>query len=326
MDLVIYHNACTDGFCAAYIAHKRWPDAAFMPRNYGMEPPYTEVEGKDVLVVDFSWRSSLENCELARRAKSFRILDHHKSAAETLAGLPFAKFDMNRSGAGLAWDELFGSGNEFDDNDGLLSLPRPWYVNYVEDRDLWRWALPGSRAVNAFIGALRFDFDMWDTILNRVTVEQASEYGRWINLQIEKYVEQGLKHAQHGGLFYIDPSGYVHSYSVAIVNGTYENGSELCEALDHLPGIDIGMIWWERADGKIQFSMSSHNNPDIDLSKIARTRGGGGHQTKAGFELNVHEGRTLIDSILGRKTEFGDEDRVFQAPPIISLDKNVFRA
>lgn len=325
MDLVIYHNACTDGFCAAYIAHKCWPDAEFMPRNYGRDLPLEEVTGKDVLVVDFSWRTREDNEKLASVAKSFRILDHHKSASETLAGFPFATFDVNRSGAGITWDELFGKEEIMSGCAGLIcpGQPRPWYVRYVEDRDLWRWILPETRAVNAFIGACRFDFDVWDRTIGMVTVDEAARYGRWINLQIEKYVEQGLKHAQTGELFYIDASGYVTPYSVAIVNGTYENGSELCDALDHLPGIDIGMIWWERADGKIQFSMSSHNS-NADLSRIARARGGGGHRTKAGFELNVAEGRNLIDSILGRP--FAEKDRVFQAPPIISLDKNVFRA
>lgn len=324
MDLIIYHNGCTDGFCAAYIAHKRWPGATFMPRNYGMEPPYEEVAGKDVLVVDFSWRTKEENENLAHAAKSFRILDHHKSAAETLADLPFATFDMNRSGAGLAWDYLFGE--DAHEMIGSLNVPaqsRPWYVNYVEDRDLWRRALPNSRAVNAFISAVQFDFDAWDASICRATVEQAIKYGGWINLQIEKYVVQAVKQAQYGQLFYINPSGYVSQYRVALVNATYENGSEICDALDHLPGFDIGMIWWERADGKIQFSMSSHNS-DADMSKIARTRGGGGHRTKGGFELNIAEARNLIDSILGRP--FAEKDRVFQAPPIISLDKNVFRA
>jgi hypothetical protein len=323
MDLVIYHNACTDGFCAAYIAHKRWPNATFMPRNYGMEPPYAEVEGKDVLVVDFSWRTSLENCELARRAKSFRILDHHKTAAESLAGLPFATFDMNRSGAGLAWDELFGKEETINGGITVPGLSRPWFVDYIEDRDIWRWALPNSRTVNAFIGVVQFDFDAWDAMIGRATVEQAIKYGGWINLEIEKYVTQAVKQAQFGQLFYIDPSGYVSRYNVALVNAAYEHGSEVCEALDHLPSIDIGMIWFERTDGKIQFSMSSHNS-DADMSKIARTRGGGGHRTKGGFELNIVEGRNLIDSILGRS--FAEKDRVFQAPPIISLDKNVFRA
>ena len=141
MDLIVYHRSCPDGFCAAFIAHKRYPEAKLLARDHGLEPPYAEVKGKDVLVVDFSWRTREQNIEMASCTRSFRILDHHKTAQETLQGLDFVTFDMNRSGAGLAWDYLFGkdSINALMDYQGL---PRPWWVNYVEDRDLWRKQLP----------------------------------------------------------------------------------------------------------------------------------------------------------------------------------------
>lgn len=173
MDLVIYHNNCADGFCAAYVARQKYPNATFLPLDYNVEPPYGPVEGKNVLVLDFSWPTRELNEALAVRAKSFRILDHHKSAQETLAGLPFATFDMNRSGAGLAWDYLFGKNSPDDGQtvrdfgDGVICencsrLPRPWFVNYAEDYDLWKFELPESRAVNAFMQSFPFDFITWD--------------------------------------------------------------------------------------------------------------------------------------------------------------------
>ena len=36
---VIYHAGCFDGFCAAWLAHKVYPDAEFFPTHYGEEPP-----------------------------------------------------------------------------------------------------------------------------------------------------------------------------------------------------------------------------------------------------------------------------------------------
>ena len=74
---------------------------------------------------------------LAARAGSTRVLDHHATAAEDLAGLPFVTIDLDRSGAVLAW-EHFHPGR-----------PVPLLLRYVQDRDLWRWALPRSREVNA---------------------------------------------------------------------------------------------------------------------------------------------------------------------------------
>src|SRR5579863_378480 len=106
MDLIIFHANCPDGFAAAYAAKLKYPDAVLLPRDHGLEPPYKEVTGKDVLVVDFSWRTREQNDRLASLAKSFKILDHHKTAQDVLVGAPYVVFDMGRSGAGLTWDYL----------------------------------------------------------------------------------------------------------------------------------------------------------------------------------------------------------------------------
>lgn len=320
MDLVIYHDSCSDGFCAAFVAHEKWPNATFLAQDYGLLPPYSQVEGKDVLVVDFSWHSREENEKLAGLAKSFRILDHHKSQAEVLAGLPFATFDLDRSGAGLAWDYLFGK--DAHEKIGELNVPprpRPWWVDYTEDRDLWRFKLPNSKVINAYLGAIEHDFTSWDVAVNYVRLGRAYELGLGAQMEIQRHVREGIKQAQYGMLFFIDESGYVHEYKVAVANTVNTNFSEIGGALADLPDVDVAMGWFERYDGKIQFGLRAHKGADV--SKLARIKGGGGHKATAGFELNIADGRVLIDSILGRP--FAQKDRVFQAPPIISLDKNV---
>lgn len=330
MDLIIYHNGCPDGFCAAYVASKRWPEAAVLGRDHGLEPPYAEVDGKDVLVVDFSWRTREQNEKLAHLAKSFRILDHHKSAQEVLAGLPFATFDMNRSGAGLAWDYIFGV------DKGKLGLEplatdaipgtwraaciegervRPWYVDYVEDRDLWRnngqGTLPNSKAVNAYLMTQPFIFGAWDDNVRGINATTAALLGAGALRQVEHYVREGVKQAQNGKLFFLDEKGYVHEYKVAIVNALYLMISDLCGELADIPGVDVAIGWFERHDGIMQFSLRAHG--DVDVSKLAQAKNGGGHAKAAGFQLSVEEGRLLVDSILGRKIG-AEEDRVFTAP------------
>ena len=58
------------------------------------------------------------------------------------------------------------------------------------------------------------------------------------------------------------------------------------------------MGWFERGDGKIQFSLRS--NGDIDVSAIAKIYNGGGHKNAAGFQMTLAEGRKFIDFILTR--------------------------
>ena len=153
MDIIYSHNACPDGFVAAMIAKRRYPEAEVIFLDHGAD--HTEnlkkTAGKDVLMLDFSLRTREENDALAMITKSFRILDHHKTAEAVLASAPYAVFDMKRSGAGLAWDYLFGG-------------KRPWVVDFVEDRDLWNWKLPNSKEICAFLGTLEFTQEVWDTL------------------------------------------------------------------------------------------------------------------------------------------------------------------
>jgi uncharacterized protein len=318
MDLVIYHNNCADGFCAAYVARQRYPEATFMPLDHGLEPPYAAVEGKDVLVLDFSWPSR-STCEtLARYAKSFRILDHHKTAQGTLAGLPFATFDMKRSGAGLAWDYLFGK--DAHEKIGEIFVPpspRPWFVNYAEDYDLWKFELPESRAVNAYIQSFPFEFTVWDRNIAGDFVDRAAAHGATCLRQAAKLIAEGVRQAQFGKLFFLDEKGYVHEYGVAVVSALYTNCGEIGEALAERPDVDVAMIWFERYDGQMRFAVRSKHTGNVDVSQIAKAKLGGGHKTAAGFTLSISEGRTLIDSILGRTVD--KEDRVFQFVP----NKNV---
>jgi uncharacterized protein len=291
VDLIIYHKSCPDGFCAAFVAKKRYPEAALLARDHGLEPPYEEVKGKDVLVVDFSWRTREQNIEMANLAKSFLILDHHKTAQATLEGLPFAIFDMDRSGAGLAWDFLLGE-QKLDWHpkkpETQTTLPRPWYVNYVEDRDLWRKQLPNTDEVNGYIMTLPYTLEAWAT-LDMISLNRAAEIGQGALAHVKHYVREALPHAQKGTF---------GGYPALIINALYLNISEVAgELAKQCDGIGIG--YFERGDGLMQFSLRSRN--DVDVSAIAKGYGGGGHKNSAGFQVPVPVGRNLVDAIIGRK-------------------------
>lgn len=304
MDLILYHNNCPDGFCAALVAKYRYPDAELVGMNHGNPPPFELVTGKDVIVVDFSWRTRGDNIKLAMLAKSFHIYDHHKTAIEQLDGLDFVTFDLKRSGAGIAWDYLIGMHN--------VGLTRPWYVNYVEDRDLWRHQLPNTKEINAYIMTLPFTHEAW-SILDFMTPDEAATRGAGALDHVNHYVREVVDHKQYGT--YVDPiihsdNGqvtYQRAYTLAIVNAPYLNISEVGNVLatDYA---DIGVGWFERGDGRVQFSLRS--NGDIDVSRIAVRFGGGGHKNAAGFQLSVEQSRDFLDTVLGRKPQ--SERELFQ--------------
>lgn len=291
MDQIIFHNNCPDGFTAGYVAKLKYPEAELVPRDHGTPIDVETYRGKDIICVDCNLRG--KNDEVAAIAKSFHVYDHHKSETEII-GKPYATFDLNRSGAGLAWDYLFPKGTEtkqfFCGLEDVTVNERPWYVNYVEDRDLWRFKLPNSRAINEYIMTFPYTIEDW-TRMTQMNVHTAATAGEAIQLQIDKYVREAVKQAQHGSL---NLNG--KRYSVAVVNVPYLNTSEVGEALAY--GSDIGLGWFERSDGMIQFSARSRG--DVDVSEVAKQFNGGGHAHAAGFQLSVIRGRNLIDAILGR--------------------------
>lgn len=259
--LIIYHANCPDGFCSAWVATKKYPGAELFAANYGESPPMLQASGRDVVIVDFSYpRGPLESLHAV--AKDLKVFDHHKTAEAALAGLPYCKFDMNRSGAGLTWDELFPG------------VTRPWVVDYVEDRDLWRFKLMESRAVNAFISSYPKTIDAWDG-LDQVELSSAMRAGAAIVRYQDQLIETMMERA---GMTAI--GGYV----VPCTNATALWSDVANELLHRHLDAPFAAAYYVRPDGTRVFSLRSDSGR-VDVSEIAKKYGGGGHRNAAGFQL-----------------------------------------
>lgn len=301
MDLILYHNACPDGWAAAYICKKKYPEAKLVPLNHGLTPQQmdelvNQCYDKDVIMVDYSLRTRLDNDTLNQAAKSFRILDHHKTAQAVLDGAPYATFDMKRSGAGLAWDYLFGEDSP-DFNAGQKMIDpfkdfRPWWVNYTEDQDLWNWKLENSQEINAYLMTMPRTVESWDAITKHDTMETAYDSGVGVRRYIEYYTRSVVAEAQEGVLVF-DGKNYITAVLNIPYAGVSEAGNALCKS-----GYPVSMLWFERGDGITQFSLRGDGS--VDVSAIAKSFGGGGHNNAAGFQLSLAEGRALVDKVLGR--------------------------
>jgi uncharacterized protein len=298
MDLIFFHANCTDGWTAAYVASKRYPEAKLIPIGYAENPPYGEVEDKDVIVVDFSWEREV-SIRLSLLAKSFHIYEHHKTAKERLEGLDFVTFDINRSGAGLAWDYLFGVDSQWKRLGSIDSVDptqtkapfsaRPWFVDYVEDNDLWRFKKIDSEEIGLFLQTLPKVAEVWDR-LALTDLKKAAQAGTALKLGIDYYVSEMVQKARHGK---------IDNYTVALVNASSTHTSQLGAELSKTS--DVAIIYAEDENGIVHFSLRSQEDGDVDVSEIAkRYPNGGGHKHSAGFELKYEYARLVIDSILGQ--------------------------
>ena len=284
----------------------KWPAAELMPLNHGLndaqlDEVFCAAFEKDVIMVDYSLRTRELNDQMDRVAKSFRILDHHKTAQAALDGADYATFDMKRSGAGLAWDYLFGKDRADKlsyEGHKVAYVPRPWWVDYTEDQDLWNWALPNSHEVNAYLMVQPRTMDSWRGMLaflnidKEDSIKQVTKLGKGVRQYIEYYTRSVVAEKQEGVLTFEG-----RNYRTAVLNipyaGVSEAGNALCKE-----GYEIGLAWFERGDGITQFSLRSEG--DVDVSAIAKYYGGGGHMHAAGFQLSLVKGRQLVDLILGR--------------------------
>lgn len=269
-DVVAYHSNCPDGFCAAYIVARKYPEVTLVPVTYGQSVDDELFRDKRVIVVDFSW-SREETIRLHNLSKLMQILDHHQTAELALKDLAYCTFDMTRSGAQLAWDYIHPT------------TDRPWYVEYVADRDLWRWALPDSKIVNAFIMALPHTIQAW-SVLDTMTFGDALLLGRGACMHVDHYIEKVCAQAYPG----------VHrGLKLSIVNAPYLNISDVANRLCE-QGADVGVGWFVRGDGLMQFGLRSLG--DLDVSLIAKSYGGGGHRNASGFQVPFAEGLTILAS------------------------------
>lgn len=306
--ICIYHGNCADGFTAAWAAWKRFGDEWDYHAGIYQNPP-PDVTGRDVVFVDFSFKRDVVEA-MRKRANSILILDHHKSAAEDLAyrggnfGIDITEytgqltwqrhmenvtqdmfegvhdsvyclFDMERSGAGIAWD-FFHPGDT-----------RPRLVNYVEDRDLWRFALPDSREINAYIFSNEYTFARWNEIAYMLEAEfqTCASNGAAIERKHHKDVAELVAATRREMI--------IGGHWVPVANLPYtltsDAGNLMCAPYQspNLQGESVtppfAACYWDTPEGRV-FSLRSRDD-GADVSEIAKQYGGGGHRNASGFRL-----------------------------------------
>lgn len=262
-DLCIYHGGCPDGFTAAWVVHERLPDRdiEFWPGRYGDPPP--RRPGADVLIVDFSYPKDvlLGMCEWAN---SVQVLDHHASAERDLADAYHAKlhvqFDMKRSGAMIVWDH-FNPGDT-----------PPDIVSFVQDRDLWRHAIPNTEEYIANLKSHPYTFDAWTGVANTPLAECLAA-GAAI-LRSNRAVTQRIIET-------CTRSMVIAGYEVKVVNCPYDFGSDAAGTLAE--GEPFAAYYLDRGDAR-QFGLRSADD-GMDVSLVAAEYDGGGHPHAAGFTV-----------------------------------------
>ena len=274
-DKVLYHKGCNDGFCAAWLHWRNISIAdrkkvEYIPVQYDEETP-GNLGGCKVLILDFSYKHK-EMVRMRFYTERLQVIDHHKSAQEELKGLDeFCIFDMEKSGAKLYWDTMVGEGN----------VPANWLVEYTQDRDLWQWKLPYSREISAALASHPFHFEVWNRLYGYGPDAMIAEGSAILRYQ------QGLIDAKVNNVSFVEIGGYV----VPCVNTTTLTSEIAGTIAEEMPEYPFAAGFFILNNGNVRYSLRMRDDAEeayaLDLSKIARRYGGGGHPQAAGFTLQT---------------------------------------
>jgi hypothetical protein len=266
----------------------------FHPGVYQDAPP--DVAGRDVILVDFSYKRPVLDA-MAQAARSIVIVDHHKSAQEDLApftvelcgsarfvwadvpgviadlvelGRPpiVAHFDMERSGAGMAWD-------------CFVDAPRLPLIDHIEDRDLWRFKLPKTREIAAALFSYPYDFELWDGLMQPARLATLAIEGEAIERKHHQDIANTLPVVRREMML----GGRKVPVANLPLTLTSDAGHALCaspyDGTNDLP--PFAACYWDTPEGRV-FSLRSMDG-GADVSAIAKQYGGGGHARAAGFRM-----------------------------------------
>jgi len=183
--LVIIHDTDADGICAAWCINKGFKDeydsVLLIPQRAGVNTiPVGLLPTDSVYMVDrtYPWDILIQ---LSQQVFNVTVIDHHKLAMDnyvkeveelteftdtmirTRSSIQFdysnitVLIDTNHSACMLA--HLWSMEHSIDPD---TSVGPPWFVSYIEDRDIWKWELPNSKAINSGLHYLGHTFEQYD--------------------------------------------------------------------------------------------------------------------------------------------------------------------
>lgn len=278
--VVISHKNCWDGTGAAWVADKYFKEIGKEVEIYYAqykEAPVdiTKIMGRDVIITDFSYpRDVLEGYNTA--ARSLLVLDHHATAKDDLEGLPYCVFDMERSGAKMAWDYFYP--NE--------SVPAA--IAYTEDRDLWKWKLPHSKAISATRTALTpsiVEFDRFVDSMNEINILGTINYGETLLNFFERVYEEANSKS-----FYVPIAGTEILFVPSAIILTSESGNYSAQRSKS----GIACVYSVKED---KATLSFRTVDGVDATPFAKRFGGGGHKAACGAVVDLEVLVALFKSV-----------------------------
>ena len=228
--------------------------------------------------------------EVCQKAQRVLIIDHHTTTCDVIYETGHINnlssvISLSCSAAQIAWDwihNMFGTNNP----------NRPWYIEYIADRDLWKWELPDSKA----IGTAMFYNDMyrWEEFdrIDKMSSDETEKFRESLKNQgrlVLKIDERNIKHGCASAQLC-----KFKEFTVKLVTAFPHLRSEIGNVLSQ-EGCDFAACAnynFKRDEWNV--SLRASKDSSIDLGQICKCFGGGGHPKSAKF------------IIYGKSSKYGD--------------------
>lgn len=295
--IIIHHNKDMDGYCSGAICKLKYPDAKLIGWDYKDPiPDFEEFKGEDVIMIDITFPLNKLN-ELSNICKTLTVIDHHISFAKEFKAYHiisdaqfnpldselavFGEDDSNfryvyqnrRAACEVGWKYLF------PDKD------IPYAVTLIGRYDTWRQEEGDWQGET-----LPFKYCMYGMCNSAETFPTGLFY--YDDAKIAPYLEIGKSIMKYENTM---NESVCRSYSfereayglkAICINAPYFS-SEVVKSVYNADIHDI-MVGFCFSQGEWTVSLRSAK-PEVDVSIIAKARGGGGHKGAAGFKVKNFE-------------------------------------
>lgn len=263
--VILYHGGCPDGFGGAYAAWKKFGDSAEYIQLNRHAPESGSFHGAHLYFIDFTYPQEIMDRFVAEAA-NVTVLDHHEGLEQVVKTMPEYRYATDRSGAGIAWEYFHPD------------TPVPLLLQFVEDDDLFRFALPETRAVMTYVMTRPQTFEEWDSM---VQTFENTETRDGILTKANIYEEYFEKLADIA----VEKAHLVSFEGYECLFANCHPLKTLKSRVGHMLAAKKGPIGLVVSAHPKGYGISIRGDGTVDVAAIAQKYGGNGHTSSAGFAV-----------------------------------------
>lgn len=166
---------------------------------------------------------------------------------------------------------------------GFREIRVPLIVRYIDDWDVWRHAIDGTKEFHAGFGLVENKHpmeDFWSEYFYSNALHRLSDQIMRPGTAIRNYNHVQYAHmVKHAFEYTLQPSGF----TILCLNSTIHTSEVFGKLIENYSAVCVYNYDGEKK--RWTYSMYSSSDGGIDVSVICKQYGGGGHQHASGFQL-----------------------------------------